>query len=123
MKQARYFNQMLKHLQQVTKDCRENMHEPDEQNLTVLIRGHIFDNSMGSHPDKNQGEITIGFVDDTVPPYLQDEKAEWFNLANLIALARKANIIENPGHFPTGYTPGSGLDPSRLPSTDGKLKL
>lgn len=96
MRQAAYFNQLLEHLQKVTRDCRDTMHEPDEQELTVIVRGHKFDNAMGADPDKNRGEITIGFVNDEVPGYLQEEKAEWFNLANIIALARLAKVEYDP---------------------------
>ena len=64
-----------------TKNCRHDMHEPDEQGITVMVSGYNFDNAMGDNPNDNCGEFTVAIVQD-------DGSKEWFNLATLIALAR-----------------------------------
>lgn len=68
-------------LLRVTKHCRPDMHEPDEQGITVMVSGYNFDNAMGDNPNDNCGEFTVAIVQD-------DGSKEWFNLASLIALAR-----------------------------------
>lgn len=68
-------------LLRVTQHCRKDMHEPDEQGITVMVSGYNFDNAMGDNPNNNCGEFTVAIVQD-------DDTAEWFNLATLIALAR-----------------------------------
>ncbi len=78
----------LDRLEKITINCRDNMHEPDEQGLTVRITGMRFDNAHGDDPDTNHQEFTVGIFDEF------DEKEEWFNLATLIALARKAKLGE-----------------------------
>ena len=75
---------VLKRLQEATKNCRKDMHEPDEQELTAVVSGYHLDNAMGDDPIYNCGELTVGLTYDNGGHY------EWFNLATLIALARKA---------------------------------
>lgn len=70
-----------KRLLRVTQDCRPDMHEPDEQGISVMVSGYNFDNAMGDNPDNNCGEFTVAIVQ-------EDGSKEWFNLATLIALAR-----------------------------------
>jgi hypothetical protein len=72
-----YANRLL----EVTKNCRDDMHEPDEQGITAIVTGYNLDNAMGDNPINNCGEFTVAIVQD-------DGRKEWFNLADLIALAR-----------------------------------
>jgi len=78
--------EMLERLKIVLKDCREDMHEPDEQGITVAVTGYHLDNAMGDDPKRNCGEMTVGIMKN------HDGHFEWFNLATLIALARKADL-------------------------------
>ena len=73
-------------LLEATKGCREDMHEPDE--LNVIVTGTHLDNAMGDNPYNNCCELTVGIkrTEGT------GEVTYWFNLATLIALARKADI-------------------------------
>jgi len=66
-----------------TFDCRDDMHEPDEQGISAAVEGNHLDNAMGDDPLTNCGELTVGTTDNS-------GKTEWFNLATLIALARQA---------------------------------
>jgi PP-loop superfamily ATP-utilizing enzyme len=86
MKGKTIMENMLKRLVEVTKNCREDMHEPDEQGLSAVTSGFNFDNAFGDSPFTNAGELTVGIRDD------KSGHIEWFNLATLIALARKADI-------------------------------
>ena len=72
-------------LLRVTRECRDDMHEPDEQNLTAVVTGYLLDNAMGDDPRDNCGELTVGLVNISDP---SNPRYEWFNLADLIALAR-----------------------------------
>lgn len=76
----------LKRLKSITKKCRDDMHEPDEQNINAVVAGYHLDNAMGDHPISNCGELSVGITKDGGMTY------EWFNLATLIALARKAKL-------------------------------
>ena len=73
----------LDRLLSVTSECREDMREPDEQGIEAVISGYHLDNAMGNHPAGNAGVYTVGIRVD-------GGEYEWFNLATLIALARKA---------------------------------
>ncbi len=74
----------LEKLKKMTEGCRDNMHEPDEQHVHGVVRGYFLDNAFGDDPKNNQGEFTIGIY--------RDGKIEWFNIATLVALARKAKL-------------------------------
>ena len=76
----------LKRLLEITKKCRDDMHEPDEQEIRAVTSGYHLDNAMGDDPYNNSGEFTIGIINEN------SNKTEWFNLATLIALARKAKL-------------------------------
>lgn len=76
----------LERLRNITKKCREDMHEPDEQGIGAYTTGWRFDNAFGSNPFNNCGEMTIALENENT------ERREWFNLATLIALARKAKL-------------------------------
>ena len=74
-----YFLEALEKLQDATRDCRVNMHEPDEQGITAEVTGSILDNAGVS------GELTVIIFRDNRP-------AAVINLASLIALARVADL-------------------------------
>ncbi len=76
--------EMLQRLKMTTKKCRADMHEPDKQDLNFFIGGDHLDNAMGDNPKYNNGEHYLGIED------MEDGHVEYFNLATLIALARKA---------------------------------
>ncbi len=79
----------------ITKGCRPDMHEPDEQGLTAIVTGLNLDNAFGNQrtlvretPDAEEIIVTLRRTGD-------DDTAGWYtqiqiNLATLIALARKA---------------------------------
>jgi len=60
------------------------MHEPDEQGVSAIMSGYIFDNAFGADPCRNHGEMTVGLR--------CEGREQWFNLADLIALARLASL-------------------------------
>ena len=72
-------------LRKITGKCREDMHEPDEQDIDAVVSGYKLDNAMGDNPRNNFGELTVGIR-------TGEGTIEWFNLATLIALARKSVI-------------------------------
>lgn len=78
------FRDDLRRLRKITESCREDMHEPDEQGIVCDVKGNHLDNSMGDDPMFNYGEYTVLLR--------REGKDEWFNLSNLIALARLAKI-------------------------------
>ena len=69
-----------------TDGCREDMHEPDEQDLSAEVYGERLDNAWGDNP--NSGELIVALS-------TSEGDEEWFNLATLIALARKADLNED----------------------------
>jgi hypothetical protein len=79
----------LKRLREFTKDCRQDMHEPDEQGISaefgpsvVVKDGYIL------HP--NLDNACTGVGQDMGFWLINEEgKREWFNLADIIALARR----------------------------------
>ncbi len=93
----KFLQDTLNRLLKITKNCREDMHEPDEQYIFAQVYGGHLDNAHGDYPHflrPIEGQ-------DGPYPHLEfvvciknDEKLEyeWFNLATLIALARKAVI-------------------------------
>jgi hypothetical protein len=77
-------------LRALTAECRDDMHEPDCQGVRVVkTKGTKLDNAYGA------SETFVG-VTNTERRFLlrNDETGEeaWFNLADVIALARKAVI-------------------------------
>ncbi len=78
--------EMLERLNKITSKCREDMHEPDEQGLELATTGYRFDNAFSDDPNTNRGEFTIRLMNENSYEW------EWFNLATLIALARKAKL-------------------------------
>lgn len=74
----------LTRLQKITSPCDLEMHEPDNQDIRALVHGNHLDNAMGDNPAWNGNEFTVE-INDAVTG-----KTEYFNLATLIALARRA---------------------------------
>ena len=82
-----YNKRALQHLTKVkaklvemTEGCALDMHEPDS--VTAMVTGNYLDNAMGAQPFS--GEYCVRLT--------QDNGSEWFNLADLIALARLADV-------------------------------
>ena len=94
-KELEFANEFGKRLLEITKACRVDMHEPDEQGVDAKVfykkyfdypkgeksktRPHL-DNAMGD--SGSCGELCIEIINSTTG------KTERFNLATLIALAR-----------------------------------
>lgn len=83
----------LNRLLAITKDCRPDMHEPDEQGIKVRVIGDHLDNACGDYIGVEQ--IRNGFQEFVVIIERFDSEnnfhtVDTFNLANLIALARQA---------------------------------
>ena len=67
----------------ITKGCRHDMHEPDEQGLSARIVGDELDNAFGE-----QETAHLGFQEIVAILTREGAGEERFNLATLIALAR-----------------------------------
>lgn len=84
----------LQRLRRITNGCRDDMHEPDEQDVTARVIGHKLDNAHGEYINDNY--VRDGFQEFIVVIERRDENnrfiQESFNLATLIALARKADL-------------------------------
>jgi len=85
-----YLEDHLGRLMALTHECRDNMHEPDEQGVDVVKwRGRKLDNAFNPETE----EIAAGFPNRERCFLLRNEdtgEEGWFNLAAVIALARKA---------------------------------
>lgn len=67
-----------------TEKCRPDMHEPDNVGISAVMCGYILDNAFGgSDGQNNRGEMMLGLRHE------DNDHIEWFNLANLIAMARR----------------------------------
>lgn len=82
------FVPFAKRLLAVTRNCRPNMHEPDEQDVSADVTGFIFDNAMGDNPFDNMQEITV-LLRRPHEIYSPNEgmiangiENQWFNLAS-----------------------------------------
>ncbi len=74
----------LERLTKVTVNCRPDMHE--QKNVSAVVTGYQLDNAMGDDPCHNCGEFTVGISRDG------GDSHQWFNLADVIALARMARL-------------------------------
>lgn len=74
------FREMLEQLLLITRGCRADMHEPDEQGITAKVTGKILDNAGVP------GEMKVLIRKNG------SEEICAINLASLIALARYANL-------------------------------
>ena len=87
MSQPFFIEDYIHRLCEMTHDCRPDMHEPDEQGLSVeFVEGFGLDNACMSPPEPDR-KTDAGFwlIRDKGYP---EEKREWFNLACLIAVVR-----------------------------------
>ncbi len=86
----------LDDLQKITRNCRDDMHEPDEQGLSAAVVGTKLDNAFGeeifSGKDHPEQEIVIILKREIPSIYSNSTRVitKEFNLCDLIALARKA---------------------------------
>lgn len=84
-----WMTEMKARLNMATAGCNEEMHEPDEQGVSALVVGQKLDNAMGN-------EIIPEAISQGWQEYVvilnNNGKTEAFNLACLIALAKKAVI-------------------------------
>ena len=69
-------------LMEVTKGCRPDMHEPDEQGVSATVTGRKLDNAGLSH------ELAVHINNEVTG------ESRMFLLADLIALARTASFPE-----------------------------
>ncbi len=83
-------NDFAKRPLEITAGCRPDMHEPDEQSIKAHVVGDHLDNAFGEHIDVRMIEgryqelvVIIERIEDA------KIRVERFNLASLIALARK----------------------------------
>ncbi len=83
----------LENLLDITRGCRPDMHEPDEQGLTAIVTGLNLDNAFGNQrtlvresPEAEEIVVTLRRDQDGEGWYSQIQ----INLATLIALARRA---------------------------------
>jgi hypothetical protein len=74
----------LKRLREITADCRPDMHEPDEQGVSVVMHGNHLDNAMGDSLTTPEFQEYVVEIKNDVT-----KKSKLFNLASLIALARR----------------------------------
>ena len=82
-----YLEDFGKRLLEITKNCRYDMHEPDEQGLSAFVIGNELDNAFGE--DINVDMLKCGHQEIVVVLKREDViMGEMFNLATLIALAR-----------------------------------
>jgi hypothetical protein len=78
---------ILDGLRKFTKDCREDMHEPDEQGISATVVGDHLDNACGDFISTK----VINRYQEFVVVLKNDKKKQFtVNLADLIALARRA---------------------------------
>lgn len=86
----------LTQLRNITSGCRDDMHEPDEQGLKARVVGDHLDNAMGTHVSPEmiaQGaQEYVVFIERLLETGRGRHTIirQRFNLADLIALARKA---------------------------------
>jgi len=81
------FQGVCRELLTATEGCRPDMHEPDEQDISVRVIGDHLDNACGT--EIREGDIIHGYQEIVV--LLKRAGSLYrFNLADLIALARMA---------------------------------
>lgn len=84
-----WMTEMLERLNVATKDCNVEMHEPDNSDVSAIVVGNKLDNAMG---DAIIPEAIVNGWQEYVVIINTNGKTEAFNLACLIALARKAVV-------------------------------
>ena len=81
----------LNTLKAFTEDCREDMHEPDEQGIRAWVVGTHLDNAFGNRIDE-RAIMTYSQEYVVILDKVEEGKIIKLNLATLIALARKAKL-------------------------------
>lgn len=81
----------------MTLTCRVDMHEPDEQGIEAVVVGTHLDNAIGTDfgPTQwfeNTAELMVGITRTSEDDTRAWRETRWFNLADLIALARLADL-------------------------------
>ena len=79
-------------LRSITHDCRTDMHEPDEQHVTAHVIGNHLDNAMGDHIVEELIEVNSHELVVIIQRGGEYPQRARFNLADLIALARAAEL-------------------------------
>ncbi len=84
-----YLKERLGRLKEFTEDCREDMHEPDEQGIEAIVLGNHLDNAFGEQIgveglERGYHEFVV------ILRNTKTDKDMRINLATLIALARRA---------------------------------
>ncbi len=93
---VRWMTEMRDTLIEITKDCRPDMHEPDEQDIAVVVHGDHLDNACGESvdPDSDHQEFVIEIRHELEWNKDGSEctkyNSAFFNLASLIAVAKTA---------------------------------
>jgi hypothetical protein len=87
---TKYMKNFAERLLDVTKGCRDDMHEPDEQEVAARVVGTVLDNAFGNGVEEDalvQGHQELVII---IERDLNGGKRRWekFNLATLIAMAR-----------------------------------
>jgi hypothetical protein len=77
---------IFQHLRLVTQGCRDDMHEPDEQDVKARVVGTVLDNAHGTMIDES---MIVGGRQEIVVIIDRLGRQDKFNLADLIALARR----------------------------------
>jgi hypothetical protein len=79
----------IRRLCEITEGCRPDMHEPDEQDLSMkFVNGFGLDNACMGPPESEpvrKSDAGFWLIRDRGKP---TERREWFNLACLIAVVR-----------------------------------
>ena len=79
-------------LRELTRDCRYDMHEPAERGVTARVIGDHLDNAMGSSIDT---ELLVSGAQEFIVVIEREDghpHVRKYNLADLIALARLADL-------------------------------
>ena len=85
------FGDLLAGLREFTKECKWDMHEPDEEGITAVVFGDSFDNAFGE-AIMDEG---AGFQEMVVVLYNEDKDTIFkINLASLVAIARQAKLTD-----------------------------
>ncbi|MHA2063248.1 MAG: hypothetical protein ACXABY_02585 [Candidatus Thorarchaeota archaeon] len=74
--------------------CRVDMHEPDEQDVEAVVVGTHLDNAIGTGFGPPQWHDTTAELAVGITRYKDGvgRETRWFNLADLLAIARLADL-------------------------------
>ena len=90
-----HLQDVLDRLLHITRGCRYNMHEPDEQGIAGRVIGTGLDNAFGEHIEpelliRGAHELLLIIEREDRNPHI-----EVFSLADIVALARQANLSDD----------------------------